>query len=119
MPNSHSPLRAANEASPHGYGYKMRYPDTTPLLFSGARAFVEMHGTRVWCELCDVMPAEIWFNVTHAAGQLSCLGQYKHPERYLRAVLSAVIADYAARSDDYENRPPVIVRGSRLIEVKI
>jgi hypothetical protein len=46
---------------------------TTPTVFSGAKAFVEHHGTTVWCELCDTVTPDQWFHVKSTAKQLDCL----------------------------------------------
>ena len=98
---------------------QMRYPASTPMLFSGAQRFVEQHGVTVWSELCDtVMPDEM-FNVTETARRLDCLRQYRDPERYLRAVLKAVMADYAERPDEYEKGPPVKLQGKRMDVVSV
>lgn len=97
----------------------MRYPDRTPLSFSAARTFVQRHGFEVWSALCDTVPADEWFDVTAAARQLGCRAHYQNPGKYLRVVLKAIIADYAERPDDYENRPPVVIRGNRMIEARI
>ncbi len=94
--------------------HKMRYPASTPMLFSGAQRFVEQHGVAVWSELCDTVMPEEWFNVTETARRLDCLRQYRGPERYLRAVLKAIMADYAERPDAYEHRPPIKLRGTRM-----
>ena len=92
----------------------LRYPDSTPMVFAGAKRFVESHGMQVWCELCnEVLPGE-WFRVSDVASQLASLQGYRHPERYLRAVLKAVITDFEQRPDAYEGRAPVTVRGRRL-----
>ena len=98
---------------------KMIYPPTTPTVFSGAKSFVEQHGTNVWCELCDTVMPDEWFNVKATAQQLACLEHYSKPERYLQAVLKAVIADYHERPDAYEHRPPVQVHGLRMTEAKV
>ncbi len=98
---------------------RMRYPQTTPTVFGGAKAFVEQHGVTVWCELCDTVMTDRWFNVKTTARQLDCLKPYKTPERYLRAVLKAVIADYEERPDAYEHRPPVQLNGLRMNEAKV
>jgi len=93
---------------------KMRYPATTPMLFSGAQRFVEEHGVTVWSELCDAVMPDEWFNVTETARKLDCLRQYQLPERYLRAVLKAIVADYTERPDAYEHQPPIKLRGMRM-----
>lgn len=98
---------------------KMIYPDTTPTVFSGARKFVEDHGHDVWCELCDTVTPDQWFHVKSTARQLDCLRQYSKPERYLQAVLKAVIADFEERPDAYEHRPPVQLHGLRMTEAKV
>lgn len=98
---------------------RMRYPQTTPTVFSGAKAFVEQHGVPVSCELCDTVTPDQWFQVTSTAKQLDCLRHYRKPERYLQAVLKAVIADYAERPDAYEHRPPVQLHGLRMTEAKV
>ncbi len=98
---------------------RMRYPQTTPTVFSGAKAFVEQHGVTVWCELCDTVTPDQWFHVTTTARRLDCLKHYSKPERYLQAVLKAVIADYAQRPDAYEQRPPVQLKGLRMTEAKV
>ena len=90
------------------------YPDNTPTQFSGAKSFVEQHGNEVWIDLCDSVPVGKWFNVRDTAGELESLKMYIKPERYLRAVLKALICDYNNRVDDYEHRPPVEARGSRM-----
>jgi len=95
-------------------GLKMRYPANTPMLFSGAQRFVEQHGIAVWSELCDTVMPDKWFNVTETARRLDCLRQYQGPERYLRAVLKAILADYAERPDAYEYQPPIKLRGKRM-----
>ena len=93
---------------------QMRYPVRTPTVFSGAKRFVEENGVAVWCDLCDtVMPGE-WFAVAEVAVKLESLRLYRNPERYLRAVLKAAIADYAERPDEYEFGAPVKLRGRRL-----
>jgi len=97
----------------------MRYPQTTPTVFSGAKAFVEQHGVTVWCELCDTVTPDHWFHVTATARQLDCLQRYSKPERHLQAVLKAVIADFEERPDAYERRPPVQLKGLRMTEVKV
>ena len=98
---------------------RMRYPQSTPSVFTGAKAFVEQHGVTVWCELCDAVTPDQWFNVKATAQQLDCIKRYRTPERYLRAVLKAVIADYEERPDAYEHRPPVQLHGLRMIEAKV
>ena len=40
---------------------RMRYPASTPMIFSGAQRFVEEHGVAVWSELCDTVMPEEWF----------------------------------------------------------
>jgi hypothetical protein len=94
-------------------------PSTTPMVFSGARRFVEQHGVEVWSELCDTVMPDDWFNIKITAAQLDCIKHYAKPERYLQAVLKAVMADYAERPEDYGLRPPVQVRGMRMIEAKV
>ena len=98
---------------------RMRYPETTPTVFSGAKAFVEQHGATVWCELCDSVTPGEWFHVQTMARQLDCLRQYSKPERYLQAVLKAVIADYQERPEAYEHHPPVQLKGLRMTEAKV
>jgi len=98
---------------------RMRYPQTTPTVFSGAKAFVEQHGVTVWCELCDTVPPDQWFHVKTAARRLDCLKHYSKPERYLQAVLKAVIADFVERPEAYEHRPPVQLHGLRMTEAKV
>ncbi|QKS28223.1 MAG: hypothetical protein HT579_04305 [Candidatus Accumulibacter similis] len=98
---------------------RMRYPQATPTVFSGAKAFVEQHGVTVWCELCDTVTPDQWFHVTATARQLDCLRRYSKPERYLQAVLKAVIADFEERPDAYECRPPVQLKGLRMTEAKV
>ena len=97
----------------------LRYPDNTPTVFTGAKRFVEAHGMEVWCELCDtVMPGE-WFNVTDVAGQLESLRDYQKPERYLRAVLKAILADYREFPENYDGTVPVRLRGRNLDVISI
>ncbi|MBL0143842.1 MAG: hypothetical protein IPP91_17495 [Betaproteobacteria bacterium] len=97
----------------------MRYPDSTPTVFTGAKQFVETQGMAVWLELCDaVLPGE-WFNVTEVAGKLATLRDYRNPERYLRAVLKAALADYQERPAEYDGRIPVQLRGRNLDVVSI
>ena len=108
-----------DDAYPDGRGRSdplptLRYPDSTPTVFAGAKRFVESHGMRVWCELCDEVPAGEWFRVSDVASRLPSLQGYREPERYLRAVLKAVLADFDERPDAYEGRAPVQVRGRRL-----
>jgi hypothetical protein len=92
----------------------MRYPDWTPTCFSGAKRFVERYGFQVWTELCDeALPGE-WFRVMDVASRLPTLRQYERPERYLRAVLKAVLADFADRPDAYDGHSPIRLRGHRL-----
>ncbi len=98
---------------------QMPYPQTTPTVFSGAKAFVEQHGVTVWCELCDTVTPDQWFHVKTTARQLHCLKRYRKPERYLQAVLKAVIADFEERPDVYESRPPVQIKGLRMTEAKV
>ena len=98
---------------------RMRYPQTTPTVFGGARKFVEAHGATVWGELCDTVKSDQWFDVSATAQQLEVLKPYRTPERYLRAVLKAVIADYEERPNAYENRPPVQLHGRSMIKAKI
>ena len=86
---------------------KMRYPDGTPYIFEHVRTFVEQHGHKVWSELCDAMPADTWFSVGAAAGQLPSLAGQDDPEHCLKAVLCAILADYTDRPDDYEHQSPV------------
>lgn len=97
----------------------MHYPSATPMVFSGARRFVEQRGVEVWSELCDTVMPDEWFNIKTTASQMDCIRHYAKPERYLQAVLKAVMADYAERPDDYEHRPPVQIRGMRMIEAKL
>jgi hypothetical protein len=92
----------------------MRYPDITPTVFAGAKRFVESYGMQVWCELCDEVPAGEWFRVSDLASRLPSLQGYREPERYLRAVLKALLADFDQRPDAYEGRAPVQRRGRRL-----
>ena len=94
--------------------HAMRYPASTPTAFSGAQRFVEQRGIDVWSELCDTVMPDQFFNVSEVASRLDSLSGYQMPERYLRAVLKAVMADYADRPDDYEHHPPVRLRGRRM-----
>lgn len=98
---------------------KMRYPDTTPTVFSGARKFVEDHGYDVWCELCDIVQVQEWFELKSVAPKLTTINKYKSPERYLRAVLKAVVEDYHTRPDNYEHRPPVETDGLNMRRVRV
>ena len=98
---------------------KMIYPDTTPTVFSGARKFVEDHGHDVWCELCDTVPVREWFTLKSVAPKLTTINKYKGPERYLRAVLKAVIEDYRTRPDAYEHRPPVEIDGLTMRRARV
>jgi len=98
---------------------RMRYPQATPTVFSGAKYLVEQYGVTVWCELCDTVTPGQWFHVTSTARQLDCLRRYRKPERYLQAVLKAVIADFEERPDAYERRPPVQIKGLRMTEAKV
>jgi hypothetical protein len=98
---------------------KMPYPQTTPTVFSGAKAFVENHGMKVWCELCDTVMPDEWFDVKETARRLDCIKHYRKPEIYLQAVLKAVIADYRDRPDAYEHHPPVQVFGLRMTKAKV
>jgi len=98
---------------------QMHYPEKTPTAFSGAQRFVEDNGMAVWCDLCDtVMPGE-WFGVAEVAVKLESLRLYRNPERYLRAVLKAIIADYAERPDKYEFGLPVKQQGKRMDVVSV
>lgn len=99
--------------------YTMIYPPSTPTVFSGAKAFVEQHGNDVWCDLCETVETDEWFNVKAVAQQLTSLQHYRRPERYLQAVLKAVMADYQERPDAYEHRPPVQINGLRMVEAKV
>ena len=98
---------------------QMPYPQTTPTVFTNAKSFVEKHGTKVWCELCDTVMPDEWFNIKSTSQKLDCIRHYTKPERYLQAVLKAVIADYHERPDAYEHRPPVQVRGLHMTEAKV
>jgi hypothetical protein len=98
---------------------RLRYPDSTPTVFTGAKQFVETQGIAVWIELCDTVMPDEWFSVTDVAGQLETLRGYRKPERYLRAVLKAVLADYLERIEEYDGRVPVRLRGRNLDVVSI
>ena len=112
-PLPHPPGPAVQQERAHP-APTMRYPDSTPMVFAGAKRFVEAHGMQVWAELCDeVLPGE-WFRVCDVAGKLPSLRGYRHPERYLRAILKAVLADFEQRPEAYEGQAPVKVRGRRL-----
>jgi len=98
---------------------QMRYPEKTPTAFSGAQRFVEDNGMAVWCELCDTAMPGKWFNVKTVAAELESLRLYRSPDRYLRAVLKAVITDYAERPDEYEFGLPVKQQGKRMDVVSV
>lgn len=110
MNNASSNIAAA-------YSTKMRHPDATPLQFSGAKAFVETHGAAVWSDLCDSFLTDEVLRVSDVACKLTTLADYAKPERYLRAVLHAVRADYNERQDDYEYKPPFTIVGKRLDKI--
>ena len=97
----------------------MRYPDSTPTVFTGAKQFVETQGIAVWIDLCDTVMPDEWFNVTDVAGQLETLRGYQRPERYLRAVLKAVLADYQEFPENYDGHVPVRLRGRNLDVISI
>jgi hypothetical protein len=99
------------------YNTAMRYPKATPLQFSGAQAFVEIHGNAVWADFCDSMPTDEVLRVSDVAAKLSTLADYALPARYLRAVLQAVLADYNERPDDYEHKPPFTRVGKRMAKI--
>ena len=99
------------------YSVRMRYPDATPMQFSGAKAFVGTHGNAVWIDLCDSFPTGEPIRLIDAATKLTTLSTYSHPVRYLRAVLYAILTDYHERQDDYEHKPPFTVIGSRLARI--
>lgn len=96
----------------------MHYPQSTPTEFSNAESFVTRHGAAVWCELCDNFPATYWLDVKQIAPRLPSLMKYAQPERYLRAVLKAVLADYRENPDLYFF-PPVEVKGKTMRQVRI
>lgn len=104
-------------ANTSDYSVRMRYPDATPMQFSGAKAFVETHGSAVWIDLCDTFPTGEPIRLIDAAAKLTTLANYVGPERYLRAVLKAVITDYHERMDDYEHKPPFTVIGTRMARI--
>ena len=99
------------------YESKMRYPDKVPNQFSGAKAFVETYGNAVWADLCDSMPTGEVIRVCDAAAALNKLSGYVQPERYLRAVLKAILADYKERPDDYDHQPPFTVLGRTMAKI--
>ena len=104
-------------AHPSDYGIRMRYPDATPMQFSGAKAFVETHGNAVWIDLCDTFPTGEPIRLIDAAAKLSTLSAYTNPVRHLRAVLHAIITDYHERKDDYEHTPPFTVIGTQMVRI--
>lgn len=94
----------------------MRYPASTPLQFSGAQAFVEQHGDRVWSEICDTYPTGKLIYISQIAADLECLKHYKsHRSRYVRAVLKAIQADIKERPEAYADMPlPFTTEGKNL-----
>ena len=96
------------------YTTKMRYPESTPMQFSGAKEFVETHGNAVWAEFCDEFHTNVLINTTSAAGKLESLKGYAKPERYLKAVLKAIEADYNERPAEYEGRKPFTIVGKTM-----
>lgn len=92
----------------------MRYPAATPMAFSGAKAFVEQHGNRVWEDLCDSMPTGEVLHINETAAELKSIKHYAQPDRYLRAVLSAIRTDYEERQDAYEHNPPFAIVGNTM-----
>jgi len=99
----------------------MRYPPSTPTQFSNAKQFVETRGNQVWYELTDeVMPDE-WFRPCDIAHKLPSIQKYKNPERYLRAVLKAILTDFKENPSAYGKRAPITTRSStgRLGLIKI
>ena len=99
------------------YQSKMRYPDKVPKQFSGDKAFVETYGNAVWADFCDSMPTGKVIRVSDAAAALETLSGYAQPERYPRAVLKAIQADYKERPDDYEHKPPFTVLGRTMAKI--
>ena len=99
------------------YQTKMRYPTATPTQFGGAKAFVETYGNAVWADLCDSMPTGEVIRVCDAAAALNTLSGYVQPERYLRAVLKAILTDYDERPDAYEHQPPFTVLGRTMAKI--
>ena len=96
----------------------MHYPQSTPNEFKGAKAFVEHNGLDVWTELCDLFPGGEWLEVRSTARQLPLLARYAQPERYLRAVLKAILADYRERPGSYF-LPPFEVKGKYMRQVRV
>jgi hypothetical protein len=97
----------------------MLYPDSTPTCFSSAKSFVENHGDAVWCELCDTVRVDAPFSVRETAKVLRSLKGYKRPDRYLRAVLKAAIADFLERPREYEGRCPVRFSGKNMVRARV
>jgi hypothetical protein len=95
----------------------MRFPASTPIVFSSAKAFVELHGNAVWIELCDNCHMEIPLPIKQVAAILPTIAHYANPARYLKAVLFAIKADYQERPDEYEHNPPFIVIGNQMKQI--
>ena len=110
-------MKQASDNIVAAYNTAMRYPKATPLQFSGAPAFVEFNGNAVWTDLCDSMPTNEVLRVSDVAAKLTTLTAYARPERYLRAVLHAILADYNERPDDYEQKPPFTLVGKRMAKI--
>jgi hypothetical protein len=81
-----------------------------PVMQSGQTRFLESDlADTIWEQLCDsFMPGEP-FTAWEAANALAAVAHYSHwtKTNYVRTVIRAIIADYAYRSDDYANIPPI------------
>lgn len=97
----------------------MHFPSSAPLGFSGAPTFVEQHGDRVWFDLCDSYPVGRVLHVQTIASEMESLHGWSDRPRRLRAVLSAIRADFAERPDVYEGKMPFRIVGTRLARIEL
>jgi len=63
----------------------------TAVAFLGQDRFLEIHGDKIWEQLCDNVPEDL-FNIRSAVARIRYLRQFKKPQRgvYLRCVLRNV-----------------------------
>jgi hypothetical protein len=83
---------------------------TLPVIMTGQAKFLESdRADAIWEELCDNFNVDQPFTIDEAVARSTFLKPYaKGTQRtYMTLVIRAILADYAARPDDYDRIEPI------------
>ncbi|AKJ30667.1 hypothetical protein [Caldimonas brevitalea] len=109
----------ADFASQPGDSDWTRIDRRVPAVIPAVDGYLAVYWISVWCELCETIRSDRWFDVDKVAGCLLWLSPLADRAGALRKVLRMALAAFEADPQDYDDRPPVQVRGENMKQARL